>query len=45
MPIPKPLPTENRDEYVGRCIPELVEKDNIDPRQASAICYTTWSNR
>lgn len=44
MPIPTILPTENRDEYVSRCVPVLVEKDNINPKKAAAICYTTWSN-
>ena len=39
MPIPERTPTESRDEFIGRCIGELVDKENMNRRQAAAICY------
>lgn len=39
MPIPKRTATESRDEFIGRCISELVDKDDLSQRQAAAICY------
>ena len=40
MPLPKRKPTEKRDEFVSRCIGELLSKgETTDRRVATAICY------
>jgi hypothetical protein len=39
MPIPKKSPTESRNEFIGRCISELVDKDDLSQQQAAAVCY------
>ena len=36
-----PVAGESEDEFVGRCIPELM-KEGYDQEQATAICYSYW---
>lgn len=40
MPIPKPLESEQEQEYISRCISDLF--DEYGQEQAAAICYSTW---
>lgn len=41
MPLPSKKPTEKRDEFITRCIKEVLDKGEAkDRRQAAAICYT-----
>ena len=39
MPLPKRKPTEDRNEFITRCIKETT-KEFPDRKQAAAICYT-----
>ena len=45
MPIPTPSKTERQEDYINRCIPVLVEKDNLPREQAAAVCYATWMKK
>jgi len=45
MPLPSPKPFERQDDFVTRCIGEVIEKDNLPRDQATAICYTQWSTK
>ena len=45
MPLPKPLPFERQDDFINRCIPQVVEKDKADRSQATAICYGIWQKK
>lgn len=41
MPLPKP--DESQDEFIGRCIPYVLQEGTTkDPKQATAICYSLW---
>ncbi len=44
MPIPTPSKTERQQDFIDRCIPVLVEEDNLPRDEAAAICYGKWSN-
>ena len=44
MPIPTPSKTERQQDYIDRCIPVLVEEDNLPRNEAAAICYGKWNN-
>ena len=39
MPIPQLESGEQEQEFIARCIKELIEKDNKPQDQAAAICY------
>tara|TARA_R110002153_G_scaffold205832_1_gene358588 strand:- start:842 stop:973 length:132 start_codon:yes stop_codon:yes gene_type:complete len=39
MPLPDKKPTEDRDEFIARCIEE-VSSEFPDRKQATAVCYT-----
>ena len=41
MPIPTPTPKENESEFVSRCMQEIGGEYD-DPKQAVAICYSTY---
>ena len=43
MPIPKPKPSENEDEFITRCITQLIGEYGED--QAYAICITQWEKK
>ena len=45
MPIPKPTSTERQEDYINRCIPVLVEQDNLPKEQAAAVCYAQWMKK
>lgn len=41
MPLPTPQQGESQSEFMGRCIPEVMdEADSAD--QAAAICFSRW---
>lgn len=48
MPIPKPKKGEKQDDFIGRCIPLVLEREDLDKdseddrKQATAICFNTW---
>ena len=42
MPLPEPSENESQDEFIERCIPTVVESDDVDQEQAAAICYEQW---
>jgi hypothetical protein len=39
MPIPQPEPNEQENEFISRCIAELVGNEGKPQDQAAAICY------
>lgn len=40
MPLPERKATEDRNEFISRCIEELLNKGEAkDRKQAAAICY------
>ncbi len=42
MPIPKPTSEETEQEFVSRCVSEII--DEYDQQQALAVCYSTYQN-
>ena len=45
MPIPKPQKDEEKDEFIRRCVPKLMEEDDIEKDQAVAICMKKWEEK
>lgn len=43
--MPTPLPYERQEEFINRCIPELIEKEGRDKQQATAVCYQIWNKK
>jgi len=43
MPIPRPE-SENRSEWISRCIPVVINEGTTDRSdQAAAICISMWN--
>ena len=43
MPIPKPRPTEEKWEFISRCLEDPVIKNEFkDTGKKLAVCYTQW---
>jgi len=48
MPLPKPLAKEKENDFIGRCVPLVIESEGLDKdddkqrKQAVAICYSQW---
>ena len=40
MPIPKPTAAETEEQFVSRCISEII--DEYEQEQAAGICYSTY---
>ncbi len=41
--MPTPNPNESRDDFVGRCIPIVMNEGTAkDQSQAAAICYSMY---
>ena len=41
--MPKPLPTEKKEDFVKRCIPVVLDEGTAkDPAQAVAICNAMY---
>ena len=46
MPIPKPRPSEQRDDYIGRCMgDDTMIQDFSSQAQRFAVCLSTWNRR
>lgn len=45
MPLPKPLPNEKKEDFIGRCIPAVSNLGEYSQEQTVAICYSQWNNR
>lgn len=41
MPIPKPKPTETKEDFVKRCVQYEIDK-GIEKDKALGICYSAW---
>lgn len=42
--MPKPTPQETQDEFMQRCVPEVIAEGN-EQAQAVAICLSYWNKR
>ena len=40
MPIPTPSAGQTEEQYIGECIPAII--DEYGQEQAAAICYATY---
>ena len=40
--MPKPRKNENQENFISRCIPQLIGEGR-EAQQAAAICYSMWS--
>ena len=46
MPLPKPRPTENRDEFVSRCMGDTTMNNDFPSNgQRFAVCLSQWERR
>ena len=43
--MPIPLPYERQEDFVGRCVEELITEEGKDKSQAVAMCYQIWNRR
>ena len=43
--MPTPLLNERQEEFINRCIPEIVNEEGKDKSQATAMCYQIWANK
>lgn len=43
--MPSPKKHEKKNNFIRRCIHELVHSEGKEPQQALAICYTYWNDR
>ena len=43
--MPKPLFYERQEDFINRCIVELVDKEGKPRDQAVATCYSIWQNK
>ena len=43
--MPKPLPYERQEDFVNRCVEELITEENKDKSQAVAMCYQIWNRK
>ena len=43
MPIPNPTPKETQDEFIARCIPEIIDEYDAEG-QAYSVCLTSFEN-
>ena len=43
--MPTPLPYERQEDFIQRCIPELIDKEGMDKSQATAVCYQIWNKK
>jgi len=48
MPLPEPTTGETEEEFISRCIPAVIDAEDLDPdseddrSQATAMCYDQW---
>ena len=43
--MPTPLLYERQEDFVGRCVEELITEEGKDKSQAVAICYQIWNKK
>ena len=43
--MPTPNFYERQEDFINRCIPELINKEGYDKSQATAICYQIWNKK
>lgn len=43
--MPKPLSYERQEDFVNRCVEELITEENKDKSQAVAMCYQIWNRK
>ena len=43
--MPKPKKHERKNDYIRRCVHELVHVEGKKPKEAVAICYVYWNAR
>lgn len=43
MPLPKPTPEEDRDQFIARCMANpTMREDFSNVGQRAAVCYNLW---
>ncbi len=43
MPMPKPRKTEDKDEFISRCMEnEVMNEEYPDSKQRLAVCHDLW---
>lgn len=46
MPLPKPVPNETREKFIGRCmINPTVKRDFKEPKQRLAVCFSQFTSK
>lgn len=46
MPLPKPKPSESREEWMSRCMAsDLMNSEYPDSSQRAAVCSSIWDNK
>ena len=46
MPLPKPRPDEDKDDFIDRCMgDDVTNEDFPDPAQRRAVCESQWDKR
>ena len=46
MPIPKPGKTEEKKDFLVRCLSNVVmKKEYPDIKQRAAVCYKQWKDK
>jgi len=46
MPIPNPVKSEKRTNFIDRCMGDkIMNKDFPDAGKRAGVCYTRWRNR
>ena len=43
--MPKPLLNERQEDFVNRCVEELISEEGKSKAQSVAICYQYWANK
>lgn len=43
MPIPNPNPSENRTDFIQRCMEDSLMVDEYDVQQRYAVCQSAWT--
>ena len=43
--MPTPQLYERQEDFINRCVPELIEKEGRDKAQAVAVCYQIWNKK
>lgn len=43
MPIPNPNPSENRTDFIQRCMEDSLMNDEYDVQQRYAVCQSAWT--